>query len=88
MLLLDEPFAGLDAPSEQAIIEVLQEACAAGTTVIVVHHDLGTVEEHFQHAVLLRTRAIASGPVDLVLRSRHVAEVFGARRGPQLPSSP
>lgn len=62
VMLLDEPFAGVDATTERRIIEVLRSARDAGKTVVVVHHDLGTAERYFDELVLLRTRLIAAGP--------------------------
>ena len=63
---MDEPFAGVDATTERAIIALLRELRAAGKTVIVVHHDLQTVEEYFDWVTLLNVRRIASGPVSEV----------------------
>ena len=60
---MDEPFAGVDATTERAIIDLLRELRAAGKTVIVVHHDLQTLEEYFDWVMLLNVRRIASGPM-------------------------
>lgn len=62
ILLLDEPFAGVDATTETRIVDVLRELRDEGRTVVVVHHDLSTAERYFDHLVLLRTRLVASGP--------------------------
>ena len=61
--LMDEPFAGVDATTERAIIALLRELRRQGKTVLVVHHDLQTVPEYFDWVTLLNVRRIASGPV-------------------------
>jgi manganese/zinc/iron transport system ATP- binding protein len=63
LYLLDEPFAGVDAATERAIIDVLKDLKAAGKTVIAVHHDLATVRSYFDHVFLINVRRIAEGPV-------------------------
>jgi manganese/zinc/iron transport system ATP- binding protein len=60
---MDEPFQGVDATTERAIVDLLKELSAANKTVVVVHHDLQTVPEYFDWVLLLNVRAIASGPV-------------------------
>src|SRR5262245_2065006 len=59
---MDEPFQGVDATTELAIVTLLQELRAAGRTVLVVHHDLSIVRAHFDWITLLNVRKIASGP--------------------------
>ena len=61
---MDEPFQGVDATTERAIVGLLKELRAAGKTVLVVHHDLQTVPEYFDWVTLLNVRRIASGPVE------------------------
>src|SRR5690606_21861753 len=60
---MDEPFQGVDATTERAIVTLLKDLRAAGKTVCVVHHDLQTVPEYFDWVALLNVRRIASGPV-------------------------
>jgi len=67
VLLMDEPFAGVDARTERAIIDLLQELRDEGTSIVVVHHDLGTVRAEFDWALVLNVRAVACGPVDETL---------------------
>ena len=62
--LMDEPFQGVDATTERAIVTLLQELREKGKTVVVVHHDLQTVTDYFDWVMLLNIRRIASGPVD------------------------
>lgn len=63
MYLMDEPFQGVDAKTEKAIVNLLKELRAQGKTVIVVHHDLQTVADYFDWVTLLNTRLIASGKI-------------------------
>src|SRR5688572_5663187 len=58
---MDEPFSGVDAATEQAIVELLQELRANGKTVLVVHHELQTVKEYFDYVILLNMRLVAAG---------------------------
>ena len=62
LYLMDEPFAGVDAASEQVLVSALRTLQAEGKTVLVVHHDLQTAPDYFDHALILATRAVASGP--------------------------
>ena len=76
---MDEPFQGVDAMTEKAIIVLLKELRAAGKTVIVVHHDLQTVPEYFDWVMLLNVRRIASGPVDQVFTDENLRKTYGGR---------
>jgi manganese/zinc/iron transport system ATP- binding protein len=76
---MDEPFAGVDATTEKAIIEVLRQLRARNRTLIVVHHDLETVREYFDWMVLLNVRVIASGPVDEVFTLENMQAAYGGR---------
>ena len=64
LYFMDEPFAGVDAATEKAIVEVLSKLRDDGKTVIAVHHDLVSVPEYFDHVMLLNTRVIATGDVE------------------------
>ena len=79
--MLDEPFQGVDAPTERAIIGVLDDLAAAGKTIVVVHHDLQTIPEYFDQVLLLNVRAIASGPVTKVFTEENLRLTFGGRVG-------
>jgi manganese/zinc/iron transport system ATP- binding protein len=79
MYFMDEPFVGVDAVTERAIVTLLQELRAAGKTVIVVHHDLQTVPEYFDWVTLLNVRKIASGPVDQVFTEENLRRTYGGR---------
>ena len=67
ILLLDEPFAGVDAATERAILDVLEGARSAGRTLVVVHHDLATAGEYFDSLLLIKQRLFAHGPPSAVL---------------------
>ncbi|HMP41656.1 MAG TPA: metal ABC transporter ATP-binding protein [Roseiflexaceae bacterium] len=76
---MDEPFQGVDATTERAIVALLQDLRAAGKTVVVVHHDLQTVPEYFDWVTLLNVRRIASGPVDEVFTEENLRLAYGGR---------
>lgn len=76
---MDEPFQGVDATTERAIVRLLQELRAAGKTVVVVHHDLQTVHEYFDWVTLLNVRRIASGPVAEVFTEENLRLTYGGR---------
>ena len=63
LYLLDEPFAGVDAATERAIIDVLKLLKAEDKAVVAVHHDLSTVRDYFDHVFLINVRRVAEGPV-------------------------
>jgi manganese/zinc/iron transport system ATP- binding protein len=77
--LMDEPFQGVDATTERAIVNVLQDLKRAGRTVIVVHHDLDSVPAYFDHVLLLNVRAVASGPVEEVFTPANLRATYGRR---------
>ena len=79
ILLLDEPFAGVDAATERAILEVLERAKAAGKTLVVVHHDLTTAAEYFDKLILLKQRLYAYGPPRAVLNEELLSQVYEGR---------
>lgn len=76
---MDEPFQGVDATTERAIVNLLKDLRAAGRTVMVVHHDLQTVPEYFDWVTLLNVRRIASGPVDEVFTDENLRLTYGGR---------
>lgn len=80
VILLDEPFAGVDRASEHLIVDVLHELRDAGTTILAIHHDLGSVQRYFDHAVLLNRSLLATGTVDEVLAPDMLAQAYEAAR--------
>ncbi|MCL4160188.1 UNVERIFIED_CONTAM: hypothetical protein GTU68_012605 [Idotea baltica] len=79
VLLLDEPFVGVDIPTEEKIIAVLRKLSEAGKTLLVVHHDLQAVPEYFDHVVLLNQRLIAYGPTEEVFTPEMLKQAFGGQ---------
>lgn len=77
--LMDEPFQGVDAMTERAIITLLQELRSDGKTVVCVHHDLQTVPDYFDWVALLNIRKIASGPVSEVYNDTNLRLAYGGR---------
>lgn len=78
VLLMDEPFAGVDTRTEAVLLELLRELRADGRSVILVHHDLGTVRSEFDWALLLNVRAVACGPVSDVVVPEQLRRAYGA----------
>lgn len=81
LYLLDEPFAGVDAATERAIIAVLKGLKAAGKSIIAVHHDLATVPEYFDHVLLVNVRAMAQGSVAGAFTAAALGQTYGGRLG-------
>lgn len=76
---MDEPFAGVDASTESAILELLRELRSAGKTVIVVHHDLQTVSDYFDWVMLLNLRLVAFGPMKETFTTENLQKAYGGR---------
>ena len=79
LLILDEPMAGVDAVTEAAIVALLKGLRDRGRTVIVVHHDLQTVQRYFDWLVMLNVRVIAQGPVAEVYTPENLRRAYGGR---------
>lgn len=80
-MLLDEPFAGVDARTESGLLDLLAEFRDDGRTVIVVHHDIGTVRARFDWALLLNVRTLACGPVAESLSNENLHRAYGGVAG-------
>ncbi len=78
VLLLDEPFAGVDARTEAALLDLMRELTADGRSLVLVHHDLGTVRRVFDWALLLNVQALACGRPDEALSDENLARAYGA----------
>jgi len=76
VLLLDEPFAGVDAATERAILDVLTDTKDKGKTLVVVHHDLATAAEYFDLLVLLKQRLFGFGEPRQILDPELLCEVY------------
>jgi manganese/zinc/iron transport system ATP- binding protein len=97
LYLMDEPFVGVDAATERAIVALLKDLKAAGRTCMVVHHDLQTVPTYFDHVVLLNMRVVEAGPTDTVFTEENLRKTYGGKltllsdalfeysKNPQLP---
>ncbi|MEO1579478.1 MAG: metal ABC transporter ATP-binding protein [Pseudomonadota bacterium] len=79
LYLLDEPFAGVDAATERAIIDVLKSLKDAGKSVVCVHHDLATVATYFDHVFLINVRRMAEGPVETTFTPEALNATYGGR---------
>jgi manganese/zinc/iron transport system ATP- binding protein len=79
LYFMDEPFAGVDAATEKAIVLLLRELRGAGRTVVAVHHDLQTVPEYFDYVVMLNMRLVAAGPTGEVFTRENLQKTYGGR---------
>jgi len=79
LTLLDEPFAGVDAATERAIVAVLQSLRDDDKAVVCVHHDLATVGAYFDHVFLINVRRIAEGPVSATFTAANLQATYGGR---------
>ena len=79
LYLMDEPFAGVDATTERAVLELLQNLRREGKTVVAVHHDLQTVAEYFDWVVLLNMRLVAAGPTAATFTQENLQRTYGGR---------
>ncbi len=79
LYFMDEPFAGVDAATERAIVDVLRDLRSMGRTVVAVHHDLQTVPEYFDHVLLLNMRLVAAGPVETTFTRENLRRTYGGR---------
>lgn len=78
VIFLDEPFAGVDAATEQAIVQQLALLRDQGCTLLMVHHDLNTVRDYFDDVLLLCRSLIAFGPVEQAFTSETIAQTYGS----------
>ena len=79
IFLLDEPFVGVDITTEEKIIDNLKGLAAAGKTLLVVHHDLSTVNDYFDRVILLNQRLIAYGDTEATFTEENIAKAYGAQ---------
>ena len=78
LLLMDEPLAAVDAATEREIIKILQKLAATGRSVVAVHHDLASVPDIFEHALMLNGRVVAAGRVADVFTPAMITTTYGA----------
>lgn len=79
LYFMDEPFAGVDAATEQAIFAILGDLRDRGKTVIVVHHDLRSASQFFDQIALLNVRLVAHGPTSTTLTEDNLRKTYGGR---------
>lgn len=79
LYLMDEPFAGVDAATESAIVEIMHELKSRGKTLLVVHHDLPTARNYFDLLILLNMRLVAFGPTEEVFNYELLQKTYGGR---------
>ena len=77
LILLDEPFGGIDAKSEVVIVDILRRQKQNGKSIVAVHHDLSTVKDYFDDVILLNKTVTAFGPVDDVFTKSNVEKTYG-----------
>lgn len=82
LYFMDEPFAAVDASTERAIVELLNELKGRGTTCLVVHHDLATVRQYFDWVILLNMRVVAAGPTEEVFDEENLRRTYGGKLSP------
>jgi len=79
LYLMDEPFAGVDAVTERAIVDLLRDLRARGKTVVCVHHDLDSAADYFDWVVLLNVKLMAAGPFAEAFTQDNLARTYGGR---------
>lgn len=77
LFFMDEPFAGVDVASEQAIVDVLVNLQKQGKTVVVVHHDLATVSRFCSYVLLINKEIVAFGPRQEVFKAETIRKAYG-----------
>ena len=76
IVLLDEPFVGVDITTEQRIIQILKQLAAEGKTLLVVHHDLDSVREYFDRVIMLNQRLVAEGDTDTTFTEENLRATY------------
>ena len=76
ILLLDEPFAGVDAKTEASLVELLKELQKQGVTILIAAHDLATIGSYCDHIILLKQTIIAAGPTKKVFTPENIAKTY------------
>ncbi|MDN5247367.1 MAG: metal ABC transporter ATP-binding protein [Candidatus Cardinium sp.] len=79
LYFMDEPFTGIDVTTEKMVIRLLKNMVAAGKTIVVVHHDLGSVYSYFDWLVLLNHKLIAAGDTKKVFTADLLEKTYGNR---------
>ena len=77
--LLDEPFVGVDMTTESRIVQLLKDLAAEGKTILVIHHDLSSVENYFDRVILLNQRLIAIGDTASTFTPENIAQAYSSQ---------
>ncbi|MBO0467447.1 metal ABC transporter ATP-binding protein [Enterococcus plantarum] len=81
VIVLDEPFVGIDMTSEKVIMDILKQLKDAGKTILIVHHDLHKVAHYFDNVIILKKKLIASGPVATTFTNKNIQSAYGDTMG-------
>lgn len=79
IFLLDEPFVGVDAKTEKIIIDILKKLRNDGKTILVVHHDLDSVQHYFDRVILINQRLISYGDTSKVFTAENISKTFASQ---------
>jgi manganese/zinc/iron transport system ATP- binding protein len=79
LFLMDEPFAGVDAATEELLVRELRSLRDRGATVLCVHHDLETVRSYFDAVIMVNLRVVATGPVATTFTPENLQKTYGGR---------
>jgi manganese/zinc/iron transport system ATP- binding protein len=85
---LDEPFAGVDVPTEREIVALLHELRDSGKTIVVVQHDLKTVETYLDQVTLINQQVVASGDVADVFNDEAIDQAYRSETSAQAEELP
>ena len=78
--LMDEPLNGVDAITEETILSILENIRKEGKTIVMVHHDLQTVDKYFDWVVMLNRNLIATGPIKEVFTKENLDRAYRERQ--------
>jgi len=81
VIVLDEPFVGIDMTSEKVIMDILKQLKDAGKTIVIVHHDLHKVAHYFDDVIILKKKLIACGPVATTFTNKNIQLAYGETMG-------
>lgn len=81
VIVLDEPFVGIDMTSEKVIMDILKQLKEAGKTIVIVHHDLHKVTHYFDDVIILKNHLIAAGPVVTTFTNKNIQAAYGETMG-------
>ncbi len=79
LYFMDEPLQGVDIKTEGIIMDTLKQFQKDGKTTVLVHHDLNTVQEYFDHVVLLNKFPVAQGTVKEAFTDENIAKAYGVK---------